>query len=371
MSSLLFYISRKKNRKVRIIIDCIALFLPCLLAGLRANCVGTDVSVYLEPMFNLAINTDSFKNFLAGTWYQGWYVRGVADIEIGFSILVFFVAKVFKNMFVLQFIIQFLTIVPIYIGLRIRKEENLWIGMTVYFCMFYNISLNIMRQLIAISILFLALQYFLEDKKKLFLLYSFIACSFHNVAILGFLLPFLYKFINLKLFKKGNSFKKSKFKLYILTICGLILVLTQNLIIDILNSLGLSWYVHYITGEISFLPNQIIIRLPLLFMCLIFRKELFRKEGDLFFFHCCCIIYAIIFSQFASVNSYAYRIAMIFSIFLVDFIPKICSVIPRVHLVNLHEINYNKLFMLLYLGVWWLYYCVLTIDSSMPYVLGI
>ena len=372
ISSSLFYISSKqKNKAVGLMIDCIALLLPCLLAGLRASSVGTDVTVYLEPMFNLAKESNTFELFMSKSWYQGWNLRGVADIEIGFSVLVYLVTKIFNNFYVLQFVIQCLTIIPIYCGLKIKKEKNLWIGMLVYFCMFYNISLNIMRQMIALSFLFLAFQYFLKRRNKLYIFYSIIAISFHNSAILGFVLPFLYKFISLRVFKKNNDFKTSQIKFIILCVCGIFLLGMQEFIISFLTYINLSNYIHYISGTITFLPNQIISRLPLLICCFIFRKALYKKEGEKFFFYCSCIIYAIIFSQFASVNDYAYRGAMVFSIFLIDIIPELCSITTYIRIGNLYKININKYFMILYLFIWWIYYSIIIVDSSIPYVLGV
>ena len=142
ISLSLFFFSRNQNKQIRTIIDVIALFIPCLIAGIRANTVGTDVSVYLEPMIANARNAQNFSEYFLSSWKQGWVIRGVSDIEIGFSVLVYLIIKLFNSRYVLQFVIQMLTIVPIYIGLRQRNERNLWIGMLVYFCMFYNNSLN-------------------------------------------------------------------------------------------------------------------------------------------------------------------------------------------------------------------------------------
>ena len=90
VSSGLFYFSRNQDKKTRAVIDAIAIFIPCLLAGIRANTVGTDVSVYLEPMVASARNARNIQDYMLSGWQQGWVIRCVKDIEIGFSFLVYF-----------------------------------------------------------------------------------------------------------------------------------------------------------------------------------------------------------------------------------------------------------------------------------------
>ena len=74
-STFLFYISKSQYKRTRLCIDCIAILIPCVLAALRANTVGTDVGVYLEPMFRVANNSTSFRDYLRGSWSQGWTIR--------------------------------------------------------------------------------------------------------------------------------------------------------------------------------------------------------------------------------------------------------------------------------------------------------
>ena len=124
ISSLFFWLS-EKQKKNTVFFASIAIFIPCFLAGIRADSVGTDVSVYLEPMILNAKSAQNFQSYLLSSWQQGWVLRGVNDIEIGFSFLVYLIIKLFNSRYVLQFVIQALTIIPIYIGLVKRKEKNL------------------------------------------------------------------------------------------------------------------------------------------------------------------------------------------------------------------------------------------------------
>lgn len=367
ISSLFFWLSEKKKKNT-LFFASIAIFIPCFLAGIRADSVGTDVSVYLEPMILNARGAQNFQNYLLSSWQQGWVVRGVNDIEIGFSILIYLIIKLFNNRYVLQFVIQALTIIPIYIGLVKRKEKNIWIGMLVYFCFFYNISLNIMRQAIAMSLVFCAFQYLMEKHKIQFWIIMIGACLFHTTAVVGFALYFIYEYLEFRILKKSKKIHTTKKRTFFLIIVGMFVFVAQNFIIKIFEMIGLSYYIHYFEGAIEFLPNQIISRLPIMLACVFFSKQLINRIGNEFFFYICCVAYAIIFSQFASVNSSTYRIAMYFSVFFIKLVPEICACsLIRFKFGKNKVLRVNRYFMICYCIVWWVYYCLIMIDSSIPY----
>ena len=46
----------------------VALLIPCLLAGFRAETIGTDVAGYAKPLFDLASNSSSFADFSNAHW---------------------------------------------------------------------------------------------------------------------------------------------------------------------------------------------------------------------------------------------------------------------------------------------------------------
>ena len=200
-----------------------------------------------------------------------------------------------------------------------------------------------------------------------FLFSLIIACLFHNSAILGFFIWIIYEFIRMKIFIKSKMFRSTNSRLFILIGIGVIVLFSQNFIVSVMNMVGLDAYVHYVSGDMSFLPNQLFIRIPVLILCYILREKLYQKEETIFAFYVCCVIYTIIFSQFASVNSFAYRIAMQFSVFQIGLIPDIATVPTRVRFGSLSRIRIGKLIMIAYLFVWWSYYCLVVTDSTLPY----
>ncbi len=314
-----------------------------------------------------AKSAQNFQSYLLSSWQQGWVLRGVNRYGIGFSFLVYLIIKLFNSRYVLQFVIQALTIIPIYIGLVKRKEKNLWIGMFVYFCFFYNISLNIMRQAIAMAFVFCAFQYLMEKKNVQFWIIMLSACLFHTTALVGFVLYFMYEYLEFRIFKKSKRIQTTKKRTYFLLMAGMLVLVAQSYLAKIFETVGLSYYVHYFEGTIEFLPNQIISRLPIMLACVLLSKQLINNLGDEFYFYICCVVYAIIFSQFASANSSTYRIAMYFSIFFINLVPEICTCTSRFRFGKDKVLKINRYFMICYCIVWWIYYCLIIIDSSIPY----
>ena len=59
----LYISSRVKNNYLSSITAILALLFPCLLAGLRSLNIGTDLRVYVSPMFKLAILSKNWDNY--------------------------------------------------------------------------------------------------------------------------------------------------------------------------------------------------------------------------------------------------------------------------------------------------------------------
>ena len=127
----------------------ISILLPCLLAALRANTVGTDMLIYGERLFNTSLKT-SFYDFVINR-----------DKERLYYFLVYISSHVFEDIRFQYFFIELLTFAPIYLTLMRDKESNryAWLGLWVYFFWLFPYSLNLMRQSIAISIIFWAFKY--------------------------------------------------------------------------------------------------------------------------------------------------------------------------------------------------------------------
>ena len=87
----------QKNKEVSVAIKIFAIFIPALLAGMRAIDVGTDTKLYIEPAFNNAINANNFFTF-----YKMY------DIEPLYMLFTFMSAKIFANVNVFMTALYFI-----------------------------------------------------------------------------------------------------------------------------------------------------------------------------------------------------------------------------------------------------------------------
>lgn len=126
-------------------------------------------------------------------------ISGYSYLEPGFRYFVSFL-KMFGDSSVIFFSsMAFLTLTIMYIGLKKIDNINIYVGLSIYFMVFYMpYAFNGMRQALAMSIFVFSLTYIInKDFKKTFAL-SLIAASFHISGLLILLAYIVSRFkINL------------------------------------------------------------------------------------------------------------------------------------------------------------------------------
>lgn len=368
LSLVLIACGEKKRLPVFLAFSAAALLIPCLIAGLRAPQVGTDVMVYVRPLTQAAISSDSFNEFLSSYWFADWRNLYVQNYEIGFSFLVYLVAKLTGGLAPVLFVIQAVITVPIYIALaRNRKQLPVWVGMAVFYLLFFNSTLNMMRQWAAMGFLLLSFQMLTEKKYWLTALFGVIAFFFHSTAIVVLPVYFVYWF--LWLFRRDRlavgrlSVHVPTIIVALLFLVGIVAILNLPLIIKLMSLVGLDRFNSYLEGEqMTFMVNQIILRLPLFAVFALCWKDMLRKHHATFFFMA-MLAMDIVSSQLVSVDINAIRISYYFSIYSVFWLPKLTvSSDSRVKRVLI------TLFILAYGLFYWYYAHVLTMrHETYPY----
>ena len=360
VSILLIYYSEAKrfygvSSKVSVFI---ALMIPCLVAGLRDYTIGTDVQVYAEPTFLLANSAHSFGSFISSGFQQSaWEFRYVRELGVSFAIVTYISAKIFHSFPVFLFIIQLITIVPIYKGLRaFDNRQPVWLGMAVYYLMFFNQSLNMMRQWIAMAILFYAFQFLCSKTNKKYFFFVIIASSFHTSALLGISIYFIHQLVVRK-----NDYMMI-IKILLLIFIGIVSLLSLDALSRLLSLIGLE-YSSYISGSLQFMPNQLLYRI-LIFLLLLCRWKYLKRTENHTVFYFVMIIYDILLSQLTSINEYSGRICLFFSEYYLLVYPSLCMAFNKKYVRRT-----VKLLVLCYLAVYWWYTYVYTgRDATFPYV---
>lgn len=362
-SSLIAFSERiKKNQRLFFVI--LALVLPCLLAGFRANHIGTDTEVYLMPTINAATSSHSFSEYLGTSWYRIWRFLSVKDFERGFTIVVYIITKLLGS-FWTKFILEMLIIAPIYLSIKKYAKYPAWLGMMVFYLTTYNSTLNMIRQSVAVSFTLLGILYFLEKSKKGFITCFLVAISFHVSGIVLALIATIFYFIKSNRQDDNIALMKSEIrKVVLILVIGVVALFSLGIVSQILTILGLGNYVNYFGGTFHFVPNQFLSRLPIIFLMIISWYKWNEGESNARFFIAMFII-ELLCLQLTSVNIYSGRIAYYFSSINVLTYPSLCYCRPQ-RGRRFFVISALLIYLMLY---WWFYYGVQGIDGTIPYMI--
>lgn len=180
-SSLFFsfsgFLPSKKTVYLRYLFVAISIFIPVVFAGIRDLSIGTDTSGYVLKLFISARNCGDLAEFLQLNMNQ---------YEVGYLFITYCMAKISSNIHWLLFVNQLLIISPIVFGIaRAYEGENLFLPYLIYLFLFYCESLNMVRQSIALSFVFLGLVFLLNKNKLLYFVLIVAALLFHTSAIIG------------------------------------------------------------------------------------------------------------------------------------------------------------------------------------------
>lgn len=350
--------SEKKGRILSLLLLLFAVLIPSFLAGARELSIGTDVVHYIYPLYSAANASSSFASYLHISLWNGWKFVPISSYEFGYTFLVYIVTKIFKNIFSVLFFNELIIITCIISGLwKLREDVPVWLGALVYFFCFYNLSLNIVRQSIAVAIVFLGFSnYLINNNWVRYIITVVIASLFHISAIVGILILFLKYIIE----HDGVLHVKEISKTLLLFLIILLIVFIPHLLASILRIVGFANYSEgYITGSATVALNQILIRIPIF---IVFFSSWKSYKDCTKYFWLEILLYDIALSQLTNVSDFANRATMYFSIFYLYIIPYKYDYKSRLQkFITLMGI-------LVYLGVYWYYeFVVMGYGQTVPY----
>ncbi len=368
ISVALIALSEKRQFKVFFLSSAVALLIPCLIAALRADSIGTDVEVYIKPLMNEALKADNIKEYYSSYWNYSWSDRYVVDFEYGFSFMVYLLTKLTRSQPVVLFAIAALIIVPVYVALaRNRKNSPVWLGMLVFYLLFYNATLNMLRQWIAMAFLLLAFQFLKEKKYWPTVLLSASALLFHYSSIIAVPIYAVYWFLQ---WSNRYTLQESNLKitggviaLILISTVSLMVILNLDVVLKLMSAIGFDRFSNYLEGNsMTLLVNQIIIRLPLLLLFVIYWKQLCRyTQAASFYF--VMLVLDLIAAQLISIDTYAFRIGQYFLLYAIIAIPELYTSLKKPLTRNL-----TTVFIIAYLLAYWFYNYVIQLrHETYPY----
>ncbi len=353
---LLFFATKiTNNRIVRLLFVFLSVLVPCFFAAIRDLNIGTDVRVYVEPLFTVSLISNSFFTFFNS-------IYGINDL--GYIVVTFLCGKMSNNILYLLLTNQFLIMIPVLIAL-IKKygyKKELLFGWTLFLLVMYNQSLNMVRQSIAISFSILAISNINNKKSLLYIIFSIIAISFHKSAIVLLPILIMYRLLYSDDIKEKNKFL-IKFVIVTLLILGL-LFLPQLLLffkdIGLISSTKYNLYIIQYSRDGFDFP---LIRTLLYLLTIIF--IIYNKDNDNSKEYKIILLFgviSIILLEYCCRIMYAERISYYF------FYPLVILYMPLL-LQNSKNKLFNSFTFQIIIVAFWIYWVLyLNYDSTLPFV---
>lgn len=220
--------STPRRKKIFIII---AFGLLTIISALRKYTVGIDMNLLYAPRYNLISSVG---------WNELWKI----NLESGYLIFCKILTYI-SNDVQLLIIVSSLIVIPAY-GYFIYKNSSNVLISTILFLLLnsFFMSMNIVRQEIAIAILIFGYQFLIKNKNISFIISVILASLFHQSAILCVLLLPISKM----------KFTKKKFFISIVILILTIIFYDKiiEFVTNIISILGLNRnkdYTDYLTNE--------------------------------------------------------------------------------------------------------------------------
>ena len=226
ITSLFAELSVRSNKRQRKVFACFSILVPAIFAGLRYG-IGTDYFVTYQPYFD----------YLTGTGGMQLYNR--EKLDIAYYALNMIVIKIGGNF---QMVLFFASVITFY---AFRKavlvyKNRLSIGWAtfVFMLMYYQASFNIIRQLMAATIILYAFHFLEEENLKKYIQWVIVAALFHKTAIV--VLPFYFL---------SSMVTKRRYKILVLVFYVIFFVMVFNFdrfawVVNLIDSSG--YYVNYL-----------------------------------------------------------------------------------------------------------------------------
>ena len=321
ISILFIYISQKQTKKWAKILCYIMAAMPFFIVSAFRYDVGTD---YIKRY------TYDYNRMLKGI--------NVPNLEILFKAIMYF-CMIFTTKPYMMFFITSAFIVGSIMGTTFKKSQNKILSVCIFFLGgFFFDSLNIMRQYLAMSIVFFAYQFLIKDKKwyLLYALLVIIATLIHSSAIIMLIALLLTK-------KMLVNWK------WVIPITILILILNENLMKIVGLVLQNTRFAVYLTGKFAqgdvsflFIAENLIIYLAMYYIYSKNKKLGNIQTQDILFLNIQAL--ALIVMALGSCHMLFIRIALYFSIFQVISVPYYIQKMPEKEISeNISKITKNKI----------------------------
>lgn len=329
-----------------------ATLVPSILAGVRGNDVGTDVLGYA---YTMARQTEVASTFEQLNSIDRTYT------EYGYRFFSYVVSRWFPGLGWLLFFTQVFIMIFLVRALFLnRKKVSMTQGMAIFMFMFYHLSLNMMRQTMSMSVLFLAFYYLTEKKYFKYVILALLAFSMHTFAIILALMIFI-------IWRLRAWYQKAWQKGVVLLAC-VMLIFSYQFLVRMMSAFltgSLNRYARYLSEDAGGASIQTMLTSPTFFLILIMfifsalciKRKNMQKDD---YVHSLFLIMLLaIVLRFMQAYSYAlYRMGTYFLFFNILYVPIAVGIKYKI------SVRQKKYIFFVLLLLYWLFDCMLSGHTS-------
>lgn len=268
-STFFIYLGSRSNKSQKKFLYFLGLLIPVFFATFRDITVGKDTEIYID-LYNAYSSASGFNQILM-----------MLDIET-FFVVSTLIGKIWGGYKFVFFSYSFLTFLFVLLSLdKYSKYLSVWLGYIVFMFLFYNASLNIMRQILAVAYLLYSSTFLFSGYKKKYLVLLAFSLAIHMTTVFAGSLLYIIYLISVESKYKKKFYKK----LYIFALIAIFFMV--NVIITFMAHLGFGNSYAYVRGmDPSVISTtDVIISLLLIYIAYksMVRKEISVLSPDVFF----------------------------------------------------------------------------------------
>lgn len=175
------YLYKKKRKSISYIIIALMLVMLSVFAGIRDTSVGTDVEYYVVKHFNWV------KMFAGHPFQYIGYMYSFEEVDPLYAMILYIGSHVFHSINFVLVVLSFITNFFAYMAIKSeRNRVSVSTSWMIYCLLFFNTSLNILRQASAVAIVFYIMVLLVNKKitMKKFILFGLFAIFLHRSSII-------------------------------------------------------------------------------------------------------------------------------------------------------------------------------------------
>ena len=366
LSFILLLLAESKNiqyRFIRNLCGFFALAMPIMMAALRAETVGTDMRVYVIPFYEKAVVSNTFEEL-----YSVFNFQLLSDP--GYFMLTWLCSRISEDYHVGLFFYE-LIIICFFYGALIRYKRAIGIKISIPFAMLwfyllcFNQSLNIVRQMIAVSIIFFATSFLFERKYRQYVIWSVLAVLMHSSAVISLAIGAMFIFLNSdKIMTDKKALRKGI--VFIIALCIIIFFSDSGIRYLVNHRILRANYLNYLSGgeyQTTRVAISTLIAPSLYFFFALLNYNSMKNKNRNSLFLLMCVFMYFMASFGSGISTYLSR----FSFYFVPFV--ILTLGEEVESIPVKYKGQWKLFFTSLLGIFWVFEILIrNYGETIPYL---